>query len=117
MRQLKFPARRAGCGVQFLTESLQALKGRSVRHISILEGIHFSTLRQLVRHWAHEVEGANQVGLEIAAGHDRVQHAVFQQELRPLESLRQLLSNRLLDDSRTRKAYQEIGRASCRERE
>ena len=39
VRQLEFPARRAGRSVQFLTESVQAVKGRSVRHSLILEGI------------------------------------------------------------------------------
>ena len=37
VRQLKFPARHAGGGVQFMTESVQAVKGRGVRHVLILE--------------------------------------------------------------------------------
>ncbi len=39
VRQLEFPARRAGRSVQFLTESVQAVKGRGIRHVLILEGI------------------------------------------------------------------------------
>ena len=37
VRQLKFPARRAGRSVQFLTESMQTVKGRGIGHVLILE--------------------------------------------------------------------------------
>ena len=37
VRQLEFSARGAGCGVQFLTESMEAVKGRGIRHVLILE--------------------------------------------------------------------------------
>jgi hypothetical protein len=37
VRQFEFSARRAGCGVQFLTERVQAVKGRGIGHDLILE--------------------------------------------------------------------------------
>src|SRR5262245_25870890 len=44
---------------------------------------------------------AADLGLQLAAVHDEIEHAVLEQELRPLESFGQLLPERLLDDPRT----------------
>src|SRR5262249_34406609 len=43
-----------------------------------------------------------QPGLQLLPVHDRVDDAVLEQELRPLEPLGQLLPDRLLDDARPR---------------
>ena len=53
---------------------------------------------------AHEPQRARDRGLHLAAVDDEVEHAVLDQELAALESLGQLLPDRLLDDARARRS-------------
>src|SRR3546814_15522039 len=46
-------------------------------------------------------QALGQRGLHLGAVDDEVEHAVLEQELRALESLRQRLADRLLDDARS----------------
>jgi len=48
---------------------------------------------------SHEIKGSRYVGFQIAPWHDRVEHAVLQQEFAPLETLRKFLADGLLDDT------------------
>jgi len=54
-----------------------------------------SRLRLLL--YLHEVEGAAQMAFQILTIYDRVEEAVLQEKLRPLEAFRQLLADGLLD--------------------
>src|SRR5271155_1128729 len=47
----------------------------------------------------HEVEGAGQVGLELAAGDYGVEEAVLEEEFGALEAFGELLTDGLLDDA------------------
>ncbi len=49
--------------------------------------------------WRHEIERPAQVVLQLAPIDDRIEHAMFEQKLRPLKTLRQLLPDRLLNDA------------------
>src|SRR5512139_2007568 len=53
-----------------------------------------------------EIQGVDEVLSEVPPVDDGVDHAVLQQKLRALETFGQLLSNRLLDDTRSGESYQ-----------
>src|SRR5262249_32051997 len=54
----------------------------------------------------HEIERARNVGLQLLARYDSIEHAVFEQELAALEALGQFLPDGLLDDARPGKPNQ-----------
>src|SRR5258705_2158606 len=60
------------------------------------------------RRCAHEAESSGDCRLHLAPIDDLVEHPFLEQELRTLESFRQLLPDRLLDDAPACEAHQRL---------